>query len=623
MCSALDSSTESAQEGLSNFFDFIWANTEGYVYLPTLNRQTDEWHKVFFEWPTHKDHIIKHVLSGSAKGLDVYYGPALFKKGAKKPTKENVLGTHVLWTEFDGAAPTFAEDGDTPAPSNGSAPGSEAHSAVPAPSMRVQSSKDGHEHVYWKLDEFCEDLKWFEDRNRSITYSFRADTSGWDAVQILRPPYTSNYKKHDNPRPVTVAHFSGAQYPVAKFEPLKPPPQLVTEAIDIGQLPEVEGIIAKYRWDEEHFKMFMDPAIPEGQRSSALMRLGYFCIETGMTNEEAYAVLWNADERWGKYKGRNDQKRRLVDIIDRARQKHPNPTSELTFRGLTQEEDVSQGRPLVYGFKDFLASDVHVEWVFEGLLEKGGFGMIASMPGVGKTQVSIQLGMCAALGIDFLHWKNSQPRKVVVFSLEMSHVALKMFMETIAGGYTEEQHEILQENFFLIPLGEALSIERPEILKFVETILDEIQPDGLIFDSVGKLAGGDLSDKNAMMLNNRFAHLRSRYNGAFIWLIHHNRKASENNKKPVNLEDVYGNVYLTTDMTSVLILWKDAAKKGVEVIPVKNRLASLDMPFFAHRTEHLTFYRDEEPTFSGLNGEKEEVNDGDSKPDSRGGILSL
>lgn len=606
MCSALDSSTESAQQGLAEFFDFIWADTEGYVYLPTLNRKTDEWHKVFFEWPTHKDHIIKHVLSGSAKGLDVYYGPALFKKGAKKPDKENILGTHVLWTEFDGAAPTFSENGDTSPPAQDGGLGTEAHSAVPGPSMRVQSSKDGHEHVYWKLDEFCEDLKWFEDRNRSITYSFRADTSGWDATQILRPPYTSNYKKQDNPLPVTVAHFSGSTYPVAKFEPLKPPPQLVTEAIEIGELPKVESIIASYKWDKDHFDMFMDPAIPEGQRSSALMRLGYFCIEAGMTNEEAYAILFNADERWGKYRGRNDQKRRLVDIIDRARQKHPNPLSELTFRGLHEQEEVSQGRPLVYGFKDFLASDVQVEWVIEGLLEKGGFGMVASMPGVGKTQVSMQLGMCAALGIDFLHWKITKPQKVVVFSLEMSHVALKMMLETIAGGYTEEQHELLQKNFILIPLGEALPIERPEVLKFVESILDEIQPDGLIIDAVGKLAGGDLSDKNAMMLNDRFAHLRNRYGGAWIWLIHHNRKASENNKKPVNLEDVYGNVFLTTDMTSVIILWREQHKNGVEFIPVKSRLAPLGMPFWTDRTEHLTFVsRQEEET--GIEKEAREV----------------
>lgn len=612
MCSARDSSTESAYEGLSEFFDFIWADTEGYVYLPTLNRKTDEWKKVFFEWPLHKDHIIKHVLSGSAKGLDVYYGPALFKKGALKPTKENVLGTHVLWTEFDGAAPTFSDHGTTEAPPLDGEAVSGPPSAVPAPSLRVQSSKDGHEHVYWKLDEFCKDLKWFEDRNRSITYSFRADTSGWDATQILRPPFTSNYKDSNNPLPVTVARITANQYPTEQFEPLKPPPQLVTEAIGIGDLPEVTGLIAKYVWDDAHFKMFMDPAIPEGQRSSALMRLGYFCIEAGMSNEEAYAILYNADERWGKYKGRNDQKRRLVDIIDRARQKHPNPLSELTFRGLqADDKKVEQGKPLVYGFKDFLASEVHVDWVIEGLLEEGGFGMLASMPGVGKTQMSIQLGMCVALGMPFIGWEVPRPRKVVVFSLEMSHVALKMFLETIAGGYTPEQHEILQENFILIPLGEAMPLDRPEVMKFVETILDEIQPDGIIIDSVIKLSGGELSDKTASALNEKYAHLRSRYNNCFIWLIHHNRKANENNKKPTELSDVYGTVFLTSEMTSVLILWRDNSHPNkVEVIPVKSRLAAMRTPFTVTRTEHLTFEYNPEATFDKIKEEGETKDEG-------------
>lgn len=621
----------SPREGLSDFFNEIWRDTVGYVYLPTLDRKSDEWRKVFYEWPLHREHIVSHVLSATAQGLDVYYAPALFKTH-KRPTKDNVLGSHVLWCEFDGSAPENWEA--DPAEPDGEAgeAGREAHSpvpVVPTPSLRVQTSKDGHEHVYWKLDEFINDPNWLEEKNRSITYSFRSDTSGWDSVQILRPPFTTNQKpdRDENSRTVSVISDTKASYPLDRFKHLKAPPQLVTEAIisQMEDLPTVESVIAKYPWDEDHFKMFMDPQIPEGNRSDALMRLGYFCIETGMTDIEAYAILFNADQRWGKYKGRNDQKRRLADIIDRARQKHPNPLSELTFRGLLAESsEVRKGLPLVYGFQDFLKSEIEVEWAIENLLEMGGYGMVASAPGVGKTQFSIQLAMHCALGLPFLGWNIPKPLKTVIFSLEMGHVSLKMFMEKIAHAYTPEQVAILQENFFVIPIGESIPLERKEGLAFVESILDDIQPDGIVWDSMAKLSSGDFSDKNAIALNDRFAHIRNKYN-AFLWFIHHNRKASADNKKPTSLEDVYGNVFLTADMTSVLILWKDQHRNGVEVIPVKTRLAPDRYPFFAERTEHLTFFESKEPetTFDGLTKDKNDNNGDRPSNSSSGGLFGF
>ena len=35
-----------------------------------------------------------------------------------------------------------------------------------------------------------------EDRNRAIAYVMHADTSGWDADQILRPIRTTNHKRN-------------------------------------------------------------------------------------------------------------------------------------------------------------------------------------------------------------------------------------------------------------------------------------------------------------------------------------------------------------------------------------------------------------------------------------------
>jgi len=67
---------------------------------------------------------------------------------------------------------------------------------VPPPTLIVQSSIEGHNHCYWKLDKFIDDIEVLEDRNRAIAYVMHADTSGWDADQILRPIRTTNHKRN-------------------------------------------------------------------------------------------------------------------------------------------------------------------------------------------------------------------------------------------------------------------------------------------------------------------------------------------------------------------------------------------------------------------------------------------
>jgi hypothetical protein len=98
-----------------------------------------------------------------------------------------VLGSWVLWVDFDGNAP--AEWSKEPI---------EGQVFVPPPSAIIQSSIPGHEHCYWRLDEFLTNTSKLEDRNRSLAYVLKADTSGWDRDQVLRPPHTIN-RKRDKP----------------------------------------------------------------------------------------------------------------------------------------------------------------------------------------------------------------------------------------------------------------------------------------------------------------------------------------------------------------------------------------------------------------------------------------
>lgn len=170
---------ESANE-LLEFYEYIWgadavSDNPTYVYIPVEHE--GKWTPFMFAWPRQKKGVINHTLKWSAVKANVFFSPALYK--AAKPIKENVLGSWMLWVDFDGNAP---EEWD--------------ESIAPHPTLIVQSSIERHEHCYWKLNQFLTDIEVLEDRNRALAYLMHADTSGWDADQILRPIRTTNHKRN-------------------------------------------------------------------------------------------------------------------------------------------------------------------------------------------------------------------------------------------------------------------------------------------------------------------------------------------------------------------------------------------------------------------------------------------
>jgi hypothetical protein len=635
------SPNENPVEGLSQFFDYIWGSETGFVYLPYKVKDSGDWKKVMFEWPKSREAVLQHTLVKSAEGHDVYFAPTMFSEAS--PKKESAKGANVLWADFDGTIPNSfkalggPERPATPdpvpesqtmihSPESGTQPRTEASHGIPFPSLRVQSSTNDHQHVYWRLESFETDIGWIESSNRSIAYSLKADTSGWDVNQVLRPPGTTNYKHN---LPVSIFDEYDARYGRGNFASLAPVKQLVSEALDVAEIPDVTRVVAKYVFDDDHYKLFMQPTVEEGHRSSALMKVGFFGAESGMTDAEIYSLLLNADERWGKFKNRTDRKKRLLDIVNRARLKYPEGFK--IGAGLLKE--VSDDAPVdtpkyVYGFEEFLNTEINIEWAFEGLLEHGGIGVISSPPGIGKTQTSIQLGISGALGYDFLKWKPVKKMKILILSLEMSHASLKHFMTTIARQYNPTEISQLERNLKIVPLGEPLPFDTPEGKKFLEALLDEYKPDGVIIDSMGKVTNASLSEEVKIKeLNAYYVHLRNKY-GCFLWFIHHNRKATDNNKRPTDLSDLYGNQYIAAETTSVLCLWKE--KDGsLTISELKNRLSQQGEPFAVERNSNLHFTIAEKPVGAGLLSEvrgdtlTKEKHDPDTEPPPGNALFKL
>lgn len=105
----------------------------------------------------------------SLPDVDVFFGPAL-RKPPGGASKEDVLGTKVLWADFDEEA---------------------APKCTLPPSIVVHS---GHGwHVYWILDEPLMDVSVIEELNAILMADLGADHC-WNANRVLRIPNTLNTK---------------------------------------------------------------------------------------------------------------------------------------------------------------------------------------------------------------------------------------------------------------------------------------------------------------------------------------------------------------------------------------------------------------------------------------------
>lgn len=550
------------------FLRTIWGDSavdpekDTYVYVAfgtrNAQRKIVAWDRQFYVWPKDESAIIADIERRKADE-EVYYCPSLLH--SRDAHKDAALGSRVYWVDFDGNVPNDLK-------------------GVPSPTIRVQTS-DGHEHWYWRTDGFSSpDVT--EERNRSFVHLFDADKSGWDATQVLRPPGTFNHKRKAL---VELVEYSDVALPVGLFSGLPTPPPVEELYIaEVESLPNVTEIVFRYKFPPHVYKLFSSAVAgptggDEGQRSTKLMSLAFALAEVGLTNEEIVSMLNNCCERWGKFVGRADKITQLTKIVAIARRKYP-------FKYDVEEE----AQPLVpMGFKTLLATEVHLEWIWNGWLQEGGYMLFTGPPGVGKTQLSLYVGACFALGKDTLGRHVTKPRRVAFLSLEMGLTDLKEFMLLLAAAFTPEEQEILQQNLLILPLGEPLYMNRDDTKRQVEQMVEDYKIDGLIIDSLSSTVEGELKDEATVKaLMDWNDHLRQKFR-CFTWIIHHHRKGNSTNKKPNKLDDIYGPYLLTARATSVFCLWPTEVQNAIEVRPLKVRLSPKPDPFYIRRDSNLHF----------------------------------
>ena len=551
---------QSNKELLGEFLDTIWGTGDKARGVFMCHRPKPNAYDVVpvQQWPAKRDRVLEFIQAVSAQGQTVYFAPAMFKSDSTTYEKEFVLASWVVWCDFDGNADeALVRLRATP--------------SLPVPTWRIQSGLPGHEHWYWLLDRPAAPQS-FEQVNKKLAYYLDADIGCWNMNRVMRPPFTVNqmdakkYKdKGYSPKPVDFITKTDTRYSLSDFDFLPEVKDSIMENLsELGDIPPIGDVLAKYKWDEKHLDLFKNP--PSVDRSGALVRLAYFGAEVGMTDEAIYAVIKDVDNRVGKFRDRADCERRLAGIIEKVRVKHPY-SSDNTFSQSTESIQ------LVYTANELLRSDFQIEWLVQDLIVARTTNFISAESGIGKSRLSMQLAKAMATGTQFLKWPIERQIKCMYLSLEMQGDMLKHFLSGLLVG--QEMEEAQSDNFMLVPVGKPVDISKAQGFEFIEMLVRDHKPEVLFIDAMGKLTFEEMGETQAKAINNQLNALTAEY-GTTFFVIHHNRKPDLSGKKRPGLGDVYGNQYVVTDASTVLTMFMPDNQAHVELIFAKSRAYPAD-----------------------------------------------
>jgi hypothetical protein len=153
--------------------------------------------------------------------------------------------------------------------------------------------------AYWRMTSKLDPYD-AERYSRRIAYMVGADRSGWDLTQLLRVPFTTNWKYHPQV-PINLERALEVRTEPALFEKVLPPPpeeapMLAAPANEV--LPDdAQEVISKYakRLDMNRITTLftLDPD-DDADWSKLLWTLEVNCFRAGMSAEEVFVVARDA-----------------------------------------------------------------------------------------------------------------------------------------------------------------------------------------------------------------------------------------------------------------------------------------------------------------------------------------
>lgn len=249
------------------FFQHLFGEITGLLCIG-VKAANGEFREHFYTYPEQLEEAMRQVQRWAVSG-NVYFCANLL--ASPRRLKQHVIECAHVWADLDTANP--------------------AHMLVP-PTVILETSP-GRSQAFWKFHT-PQDVVETELLAKRIAYHHRdegADISGWDMVQLLRVPLTSNFK-YDYPHPrVKIVKATETTYSSRDFReyPAAPNEPEFTDHIEVPDKTAVE-LMQQYRGVLPDVVWHLFAGIPDEDWSKALWQLETNLAESGLRPEEAFVI---------------------------------------------------------------------------------------------------------------------------------------------------------------------------------------------------------------------------------------------------------------------------------------------------------------------------------------------
>lgn len=327
MYSTFGAVVEDTNQAREHFFKLVFGTqASGYISIAYLDPNKKDMRTHWFKYPEEMPALLASIVNNSKTLCHAYFCPQLFAAPTKRE-KSNVSICTTVWADLDTCDPALLNV---------------------EPTVVIQSSP-GRFQALWVMEKPTEPLV-AEDISRRIAYfhsNHGADKSGWDLSQLLRIPYTANYKYGDsNSAPIVgIVTANRKAYRKSDFDCYPEIPATEFAKEDEPELIDEDPleILQRYRTTLNSLAFGLYNDTPEGDWSEKLWKLLQLCVEAGLSRQQTFTVADSA--ACNKFRRDGRPRNDLWQEVCRAYIKHLEitnsiPTPETVIHELLTEAEV-------------------------------------------------------------------------------------------------------------------------------------------------------------------------------------------------------------------------------------------------------------------------------------------
>ena len=170
-----------------------------------------------------------------------------------------------------------------------------------------------------------------------------------------------------------------------------------------------------------------------------------------------------------------------------------------------------------------------IDWLVEGIIERGANGFFSAVPKGGKSWAAIDLALSLALGCDWLGFRVPQAVRVALISREDNPSLTGWRIRKTFGGKPCVAPSLIETNLYVNSRRESpeLMLDNPEQMAELMAALKKLRPQFAIFDVFNVLHIADENDNQEMRVVLRQLSTIQTEIGCGIGVVHHYNKSDQ------------------------------------------------------------------------------------------------